>query len=55
MSEPQRIRYSFDLPDGSQKSLDFTFDARDFVFPTRRLPTRRFGPTSRSISARIVR
>jgi hypothetical protein len=30
MSEPQRIRYSFDLPDGSQKSLDFTFDARDF-------------------------
>ena len=30
MSEPQRIRYRFDLPDGSQKSLDFTFDARDF-------------------------
>ena len=30
MSDPQRIRYRFDLPDGSQKSLDFTFDARDF-------------------------
>jgi hypothetical protein len=30
MSEPQRIRYRFDLPDGSQTSLDFTFDATDF-------------------------
>ena len=30
MSDPQRIRYRFDLPDGSQKSLDFTFDATDF-------------------------
>ncbi len=30
MSEPQRIRYRFDLPDGSQRSLDFTFDPRDF-------------------------
>jgi hypothetical protein len=30
MSEPQRIRYRFDLSDGSQKSLDFTFDASDF-------------------------
>jgi hypothetical protein len=30
MSEPQRIRYCFGLPDGSQKSLDFTFDASDF-------------------------
>ena len=30
MSEPQRIRYRFDLSDGSQKSLDFTFDAVDF-------------------------
>lgn len=30
MSQPQRIRYRFDLPDGSQKFLDFTFDAADF-------------------------
>jgi hypothetical protein len=30
MSDPQRIRYLFDLPDGSRKSLDFTFDAADF-------------------------
>jgi hypothetical protein len=30
LSPPQRIRYRFDLPDGSQKSLDFTFDAADF-------------------------
>ena len=30
MTEPQRIRYRFDLPDGSQKSLDFTFGAVDF-------------------------
>src|SRR5258705_13526736 len=30
MSGPQRIRYRFDLPDGSQKSLDFPFDAADF-------------------------
>ncbi len=30
MNEPQRIRYRFDLPDGSQKFLDFTFDAADF-------------------------
>jgi hypothetical protein len=30
MSDPQRIRYRFDLPDGSQKSLDFTFDAVNF-------------------------
>jgi hypothetical protein len=30
MTEPQRIRYRFDLSDGSQKSLDFTFDASDF-------------------------
>jgi hypothetical protein len=30
MSDPQRIRYCFDLPDGSQKSLDFSFDAEDF-------------------------
>ena len=30
MSDPQRIRYRFDLPDGSQKSLDFTFDGADF-------------------------
>ena len=30
MSDPQRIRYLFELPDGSRKSLDFTFDAADF-------------------------
>lgn len=30
MSDPPRIRYRFDLPDGSQKSLEFTFDATDF-------------------------
>jgi hypothetical protein len=30
LNPPQRIRYRFDLPDGSQKSLDFTFDAADF-------------------------
>jgi hypothetical protein len=30
MNAPQRIRYRFDLPDGSQKSLDFTFDSADF-------------------------
>jgi hypothetical protein len=30
MNDPQRIRYRFDLPDGSQKSLDFTFDPADF-------------------------
>jgi len=31
MTEPQRIRYRFDLPDGSQKSLDFTFGAEDML------------------------
>jgi hypothetical protein len=30
MNEPQRIRYRFNLPDGSQKSLDFIFGAEDF-------------------------
>ena len=30
MSHSQRIGYRFDLPDGSQKSLDFTFDPLDF-------------------------
>jgi hypothetical protein len=30
MSEPLRIRYRFDLPDGSQKALDFTFDSASF-------------------------
>lgn len=30
MSDPRRIRYRFDLPDGSHKSLEFTFDAVDF-------------------------
>lgn len=30
MSEPLRIRYRFDLPDGSQNTLDFSFDAASF-------------------------
>jgi hypothetical protein len=30
MSDPQRIRYRFELPDGSQRSLDFSFDPTDF-------------------------
>jgi hypothetical protein len=30
MNEPQTIRYRFDLPDGSQRTLDFAFDAKDF-------------------------
>ncbi len=30
MSAPTRIRYRFDLPDGSQKVLDFSFAERDF-------------------------
>ena len=30
MSTPLRIRYRFDLPDGSQKTLDFLFDAATF-------------------------
>jgi hypothetical protein len=30
MSGPHRIRYRFDLPDGSQSTLDFAFDAIDF-------------------------
>lgn len=30
MNDPQRIRYRFELPDGSQKSLDFSFNAGDF-------------------------
>src|SRR5258706_8779344 len=30
MSDPQRIRYRFDLPDGSQKSLDLSFVPTDF-------------------------
>ena len=30
MSDPHHISYRFDLPDGSQKSLEFTFDATDF-------------------------
>jgi hypothetical protein len=30
MSDSHRIRYCFDLPDGTQKTLDFSFDAADF-------------------------
>lgn len=30
MNEGQRVRYRFDLPDGSQKFLDFSFDPVDF-------------------------
>jgi hypothetical protein len=31
MSDPQRIRYRFDLPDGSKKTLDLLFDPVDFT------------------------
>ena len=45
MSEPHRIRYRFDLPDGSQKTLDFTFDAGDFRLANAApRESRRFGP-----------
>jgi hypothetical protein len=30
MSDPQRIAYRFDLPDGTQTAVNFTFDAVDF-------------------------
>jgi hypothetical protein len=30
MSDPHRIRYDFELPDGSKKTLKFFFDSRDF-------------------------
>jgi hypothetical protein len=30
MNEPLRIRYRFDLPDGSQKTLEFSFDPATF-------------------------
>jgi hypothetical protein len=30
MSAPQHIRYRFDLPDGTQKFVDFSFNAVDF-------------------------
>jgi hypothetical protein len=30
MSEPLHIRYRFELPDGSQRTLDFAFDPTDF-------------------------
>ncbi|HEX7563658.1 MAG TPA: hypothetical protein VF396_10455 [Bradyrhizobium sp.] len=30
MNDPERIHYRFDLPDGSQRFLDFTFDATGF-------------------------
>ena len=31
MSDPARIRYRFDLPDGSQRTFDFNFRAGDFL------------------------
>ena len=34
MSGPHRIRYRFDLPDGSFRTLDFAFDAIDFRLST---------------------
>jgi hypothetical protein len=37
MSESQRIRYRFDLPDGSSKALEFVFDAIDFRMQKRPL------------------
>src|SRR5271165_6322253 len=30
MSDPQRIQYHFDLPDGTKTTLDFAFDSKDF-------------------------
>jgi hypothetical protein len=30
MSETERIRYRFDLPDGSQQTFDFLFDPKEF-------------------------
>ena len=30
MSDPPRIRYRFDLPDGSRRSCEFRFDEQDF-------------------------
>jgi hypothetical protein len=35
MTEPHRIRYRFDLPDGSAKTLEFHFDAVDFKMQMR--------------------
>ena len=34
MSEPLAIRYRFDLPDGSQKTFNFTFDPASFRLST---------------------
>ena len=55
MSEPQRIRYRFDLPDGSQTTLDFTFDPGDFRLSNPAPVDRRFGPHSHSNNAPIAR
>jgi hypothetical protein len=35
MSDPHRILYRFDLPDGSAKTLELVFDARDFSLMNR--------------------
>jgi hypothetical protein len=35
MTEPQRISYRFDLPDGSRKLLDLEFDGADFRLSNR--------------------
>ena len=65
MNEPLRIRYRFDLPDGSQKTLDFSFDPTTFSCRTRRRAEPPFWtelkfnqcancPLERSRSTRIV-
>ena len=54
MSAPLRIRYRFDLPDGSQKTLDFLFDAASFRLSNPPPPSRRSGPSSNSTNAPTV-
>ena len=52
MSEPLRIRYRLDLPDGSQKTLRFQLRPDDFqALRIRRPPIRRSGPSSNSTAA----
>ena len=55
MSEPHRIRYRFELPDGSTKTLEFLFDATDFRLHTRRRRFRRSGRSSVTTSVPTVR
>ena len=56
MNEPLSIRYRFDLPDGSQKTLNFTFDPASFrLINAASRRRRRSGPSSNSTSAPIAR